>query len=305
MSHPEPFYGDNMRWWVGIVINTLNDPLSLGRAQVRIDGIHSNEIPDDWLPWASVVLPTTSGGISGTGTNAWLQPNARVIGIFADGKLSQNPIILGSLPMIQGSVQGVGRRSTPTNRGGQAYSEGRDAYPPRNPDATPTNFVATDQEAKEAVEERYGPLTNEEFTDLVAVTSSEAGRGDQEEMAYVAATVMNRRRDGRHGSTVWEVISHGREFSSVTGPSYVTQHFRNGPTQSRAERIYGAYKEYMRSVPDDVYFFHSANPAAFGAEGSSRTLADVNAERESWGLNGRVIGDSWFFFGRSPRTFVG
>jgi hypothetical protein len=62
------FYGDDTRWWYGEVIDVLSDPLQLGRAQVRIFGIHGPDIPNEKLPWASVVLPTTSAGVSGVGT---------------------------------------------------------------------------------------------------------------------------------------------------------------------------------------------------------------------------------------------
>ena len=68
------FYGDDTRWWLGEVIDVLSDPLQLGRAQVRIFGIHGPDIPNEKLPWASVVLPTTSAGVSGVGTTPWLQP---------------------------------------------------------------------------------------------------------------------------------------------------------------------------------------------------------------------------------------
>ena len=47
------YYGDNFRWFLGVVINTA-DPLQLGRSQIRIYGIHPDEIedlPSDALPW--------------------------------------------------------------------------------------------------------------------------------------------------------------------------------------------------------------------------------------------------------------
>ena len=97
------YYGDDMRWFVGTVANNL-DPIRVGRVQVRIHGIHSSQegqVPTYDLPWAQVVLPTTEGGTSGIGRNPMLQPGAQVIGFFLDGKTSQNPIILGSIPSIE------------------------------------------------------------------------------------------------------------------------------------------------------------------------------------------------------------
>ena len=61
------FYGDETRWWVGIV-ESVDDPIRQGRVRVRIYGIHSasaEDIPNSALPWAQVVAPVTQGGTSG------------------------------------------------------------------------------------------------------------------------------------------------------------------------------------------------------------------------------------------------
>ena len=58
------FYGDNMRWFIGIVVSNA-DPLHVGRCRVRIYGAHSdnvNEVPEASLPWASCLVPTTEDG---------------------------------------------------------------------------------------------------------------------------------------------------------------------------------------------------------------------------------------------------
>lgn len=96
-------YGDDVRWFVAVATNNL-DPLQLGRVQVRIYGIHSRnvtEIPNDSLPWATVLQPTTSGGTSGIGMMPQILPGAQVFGMFLDGKASQVPCILGVMPKIE------------------------------------------------------------------------------------------------------------------------------------------------------------------------------------------------------------
>lgn len=98
-----PFYGDQFRWFLGKVINN-NDPDMLGRVQVRISGIHSNnqtDIPEHTLPWASVLNPGTEGGTSGIGKIPQILPGATVFGIFIDGKHSQVPLVLGSINTIE------------------------------------------------------------------------------------------------------------------------------------------------------------------------------------------------------------
>mgnify|MGYP000256479728 CR=1 FL=1 len=60
------YYGDNIRWFVGRIISG-QDPDEAGRFQVRIYGIHSEEVENKYLPWAETMLPTTEGGVSGVG----------------------------------------------------------------------------------------------------------------------------------------------------------------------------------------------------------------------------------------------
>ena len=105
-----PFYGDQIRWFLGKVINA-NDPDMLGRVQVRISGIHSNyqnDIPEYTLPWASVMNPGTEGGTSGIGKIPQILPGATVFGIFIDGKTSQVPLVLGSLNQVEKPTSTLG-----------------------------------------------------------------------------------------------------------------------------------------------------------------------------------------------------
>lgn len=92
------FYGDNIRWFIGTVIdnNDIDTTVLLTRVKVRAVGIHDS-IPEDKLPWASVVLPTTEGG-NGTGRGAAIDIGAQVFGVFLDGANSQYPLVLGSIP---------------------------------------------------------------------------------------------------------------------------------------------------------------------------------------------------------------
>mgnify|MGYP006071507643 CR=1 FL=1 len=97
------YYGDNFRWFLGVVINTA-DPLQLGRSQIRIYGIHPDEIedlPSDALPWAQVMVPCTEGGSSGIGKMPQLIEGARVVGFFMDGASSQVPLVIGTIPFVE------------------------------------------------------------------------------------------------------------------------------------------------------------------------------------------------------------
>lgn len=138
------FYGDDMRWFHGLVVDTdgsggiASDPLQLGRALIRIFGIHSDEVKDEDLPWASVIVPTTSAGVSGIGTNPMLKPGARVFGFFIDGKRSQIPVIWGSILQVEGPITGhnpnIGGIEGGSSQGGVNY------IPPANPNQTSEGY---------------------------------------------------------------------------------------------------------------------------------------------------------------------
>ena len=86
-------------WWHGIVENR-NDPIKLGRMQVRIVGYHTEDkvlIPTADLPWAVPMQPITSAAMNGIGqTPLGLVEGTNVIGFFRDGISAQDPVVMGS-----------------------------------------------------------------------------------------------------------------------------------------------------------------------------------------------------------------
>jgi hypothetical protein len=104
------FYGDNInRFFFGQVVNNNDAELNLGRVQIRVYGIHEGIESYD-LPWAQVMIPTTEPGIGGIGSSPLLANGAQVFGVFLDGKDSQIPFVLGSVPKIM--IPSQSRRST-------------------------------------------------------------------------------------------------------------------------------------------------------------------------------------------------
>lgn len=87
------------------VIEDIQDPLKVGRAKVRIIGWHTEDktkLSTHDLPWAVPLLPVTdSTKVPNYKVSDW------VVGFFLDGKLGQQPIIMGVVPAIpQGSPFG-------------------------------------------------------------------------------------------------------------------------------------------------------------------------------------------------------
>ena len=98
-----------MRLYTGVVENR-NDPLKLGRCQVRVVGLHNydkTQLKTEDLPWAYPMQPITSAGISGVGhTPLGPVEGSWVVIMFRDDD-EQQPIILGTIggiPQAQGSI---------------------------------------------------------------------------------------------------------------------------------------------------------------------------------------------------------
>ena len=96
---------DGFRWWIGQVppITVQGEQSNGGgwgnRLKVRILGYHPanpSELSDNDLPWAQVMLPTTTGSGAGSyAVNPKIRPGDTVLGFFLDGDGGQIPVIMG------------------------------------------------------------------------------------------------------------------------------------------------------------------------------------------------------------------
>ena len=100
MNRMDQFIGGGFTWFTGVVEDRF-DPLEMNRVKVRCFGFHTENkgtIDVDDLPWATVMLPTTSSGTSGIGdTPHGLMEGSWVVGFFRDGVSAQDPIIMGTI----------------------------------------------------------------------------------------------------------------------------------------------------------------------------------------------------------------
>ena len=97
---------DGFRWWIGQIppISDMSgqvDGKGWGnRFKVRIIGYHpysEAELPNEDLPWAQCLIPTTAGsGAANVTTGVQLQPGDTVLGFFLDGDNAQIPVILAT-----------------------------------------------------------------------------------------------------------------------------------------------------------------------------------------------------------------
>ena len=92
------FYGDQSRWFLGEVVD-VKDPKQLGRVKVNVFGVYDDILPAD-LPWAQIVVPVTTGIHEGKGQNLGILVGTQVFGMFLDGKSSQLPMVIGTVPKV-------------------------------------------------------------------------------------------------------------------------------------------------------------------------------------------------------------
>ena len=153
------FYGDQTRWFIGKVVDNT-DPLRLGRVRINIVGIHDSVADAGDLPWASVVLPTTEGGVS-SGFPPSLDLGAQVFGIFLDGVQSQLPLVIGSIP-----------HQLPDYSQTEGGVHNNDRYNSQDFDNTSPGEYAGSEEpagsADESAEEAYNYFTSVGYSDAQA-----------------------------------------------------------------------------------------------------------------------------------------
>ena len=128
---------DGFIWFTGVIEDRL-DPMHSGRVRVRCLGYHTynkTDLPTEDLPWAQVMLPVTSAGISGIGqTPLGLVEGSHVIGFFRDGKYAQEPVILGSMPGFP-----IETATNPESNTDKGFFDPSGTYPKRlgEPDCNP------------------------------------------------------------------------------------------------------------------------------------------------------------------------
>ena len=99
LRQDDQFVGGQFDWFIGVVEDT-NDPKKLNRVKVRCFGYHTDdkaEVKTEDLPFATVMMPTTSPSVEGIGQNHQLLSGSWVVGFFRDGPSAQDPVILGSI----------------------------------------------------------------------------------------------------------------------------------------------------------------------------------------------------------------
>jgi hypothetical protein len=102
-------------WYTGVVVD-IDDKEQLNRVKVRCFGFYDDSIDVNDLPWATVMMPTTSASIKGNGGNHHLEVGSWVIGFFRDGPSAQDPIVMGSIATQTDRVKDIPSQSSNDNK---------------------------------------------------------------------------------------------------------------------------------------------------------------------------------------------
>lgn len=126
--------GDQFLWFVGVVENR-DDPLRLGRCQVRAFSHHTSnkqDLPTEDLPWAQPIQSITSAAMGDVGqTPTGIVEGTWVVGFFMDGDDYQRPVIMGTMSGIP----------TDERNPNEGFNDPNDVYPKRF-DEPDTNRLA-------------------------------------------------------------------------------------------------------------------------------------------------------------------
>jgi len=209
-------------WFVGVVEDRM-DPQFVGRVRVRALGHHTADkglLPTSDLPWASVVLPSTSAGISGLGESpSGLVEGSWVMGYFRDGEARQEPVVLGSCPGKPAELAGT-----------SGFYDPQQIYP-KYKDEPDTNRLAVNAEANPhlALKLREATATTgvatAGFTSIKAaddsiIAASDSTTWDQPAIPYAAVYPYNHVYESESG--------HIREIDDTSGAERIHERHRTG-----------------------------------------------------------------------------
>ena len=132
-----------MNLYYGVVENR-NDPLKLGRCQVRLVGLHTHDksvLPTAELPWATPMQPVTSAAMNGIGWSPTGPVEGTTVIIFFADEDQQQPIMMGTLggiPQSKDAAIAAEESGSIITDGGVLTST--DGEPVKSSDGTPVTL---------------------------------------------------------------------------------------------------------------------------------------------------------------------
>ena len=154
-----------MHLYTGCVENR-QDPLKLGRCQVRVVGLHNSDktqLKTEDLPWAYPMQPLTSAGISGIGhTPLGPVEGSWVVIMFRDDD-EQQPILLGTIggiPQAQGTIDQDNDQMILKEDGMLAGSDGQTTTSSNGDTTTNTSSTPGEEDVGLNLASKYTPSSD-------------------------------------------------------------------------------------------------------------------------------------------------
>lgn len=269
MINKNNFMGlDGFVWWFGVVENR-QDPLMLGRCQVRVFGWHTEnktQIPTLDLPWAHPIVPLGSNAASMVAP----KEGEMVFGFFLDGDDAQFPVMLGVVPGIPDGTPRIDKgfsdprdenalKLAPKLAGIKTYSEDGsgvtylDYDPPRFPNAANQPTVSP-LARNENIENTI--ISERKQTTVKNVLTASEANWSEPTTKYDAKYPYNH---------VYETESgHVMEFDDTPGAERIHLAHRSGtfdemfPDGSRVSKVVRSKYEIVMS-DDNVYIMGDCN----------------------------------------------
>ena len=248
----ENFIGqDGFVWFTGVV-EDRQDPDKLGRVRVRCVGYHTDnisKIPTADLPWAWVMMPTTSSSMNGLGqTPPFIVEGTWVIGFFRDADTLQEPVVMGTLPGVPSEFQKVDKgfydpRNEESTQSDEKYKFKPDygPYPIRTSDSdinrlakNDSNNIHPEIKTRDTAAVKDIPIANVDTTWNELKTTDETTRGKTASgtnpETNESRTVPYKRRNSEYPyNHVYETESgHVKEFDDTPFAERIYEKHRTG-----------------------------------------------------------------------------
>jgi len=302
MKFRKEFIGlDGFYWWFGVVENR-QDPLGLGRCQVRIFGAHTevlSDIPSDDLPWAHPVHALNNQTFSTP------KEGEHVFGFFIDGKFAQSPVMVGIIPGIPHEKQ-----STSTGFADLRTTE-EISTAPKKPDSL--NFSSDGSGVKVTEKESFEPLRFPPDDQLGHPTNSNLTRNEN-----IKKTLIQDRREnltsveGAFGTSWKEPFpayatkypynkaletesGHIMEFDDTPKAERIHIAHRTGtfeeiyPSGTKVEKI--VKNNYQIILCDDHLYVAGKVNITINSHANIKVVGDINLEGNG-NLNAGIAGDT-------------
>ena len=139
--------------WFGTVIPTFLLFMILFILFLYNNKNDTNKIPTADLPWAWVMMPTTTSAMGGLGEGMpFIVEGSWVIGFWRDAMTMQEPVVIGTLPGIPSETQTVDKgfydpRNEESTQSEEAYKYKPDygPYPLRTSDSDVSRLAKNDE----------------------------------------------------------------------------------------------------------------------------------------------------------------